>query len=367
MKVMTILGTRPEIIRLSCVLPELDRFCQHTLVHTGQNYDTRLNDIFFNELELRKPDINLGIQSITPGEQIGKIISDIEGVLVTIKPDKVLILGDTNSGLVAIIAKRMGITVCHMEAGNRCFDDNVPEEVNRRIIDHCSDVHMPYTERSRSNLLREGIASDKIFVTGNPINEVLNKYADKIDNSNILDTMGLKTKGYFLVEVHRAETVDHRDRLMKILECLSYLSNKYYIPIIYSVHPHTKDRIASFNIQPYTGIRMCEPFGLFDFVALELNAKCVLTDSGTVPEECTILKVPCVTVRDVTERPETIECGSNILAGVLPKGIESAIDVALSGEPSCWVPPAGYTDKDVSSKVIKIILGYGAIVNHQPH
>ncbi len=356
MKVMTILGTRPEIIRLSRIIPKLDELCQHILVHTGQNFDPRLSDIFFRELKLRQPDHHITSYATTISGHIAKVFTDVEMIIDKHQPDKVLILGDTNSGLTAIIIKRKGIPVYHMEAGNRCFDDRVPEEVNRHIIDHCSDIHMPYTERSRTNLLREGISSHKIYVTGNPIHEVIEYYSEQINSSNILQTLDIKAKGYFLVEVHRSETVDNKDRLIKIMKCLSNLSNKYHTPIIYSMHPHTKDRIASFNIQPYTGIRICEPFGLFDFVALELNAKCVLTDSGTVPEECTILNIPCVTLREVTERPEIIECGSNILAGVLPEGIKSAVNVALSSDP-CWTPPDGYTDKDVSSKVIRLILG----------
>ncbi len=356
MKVMTILGTRPEIIRLSRIIPKLDKLCEHILVHTGQNFDPRLSDIFFDELKLRQPDHHIESWTTTISGHIAKAVTNVEMIIDKQKPDKVLILGDTNSGLSAIVAKRKGIPVYHLEAGNRCFDDVVPEEVNRRIIDHCSDVLMPYTERSRANLLREGISSHKIFVTGNPIHEVIENYSEQIDNSNILTTLDIKTKKYFLATAHRAETVDDKDRLVSLLKGLERVGCKYDMQVIFSLHPRTKDKLETHNIKPGEHIRLCEPLGFFDFVALELNAKCIITDSGTVQEECCIYKVPCVTVRDVTERPETIECGSNILAGVLPNGIESALKVALMEKP-CWVPPDGYLDKNVSDKVVKIILG----------
>jgi len=356
LKVMTILGTRPEIIRLSRIIPKLDELCQHILVHTGQNFDPRLSDIFFAELKLRQPDHHITSYTTTISGHIAKAVTDVEMIIDKHRPDKVLILGDTNSGLSAIVAKRKGILVYHMEAGNRCYNDVVPEEVNRRIIDHCSDVLMPYTERSRANLLREGISSHRIFVTGNPIHEVIEYYSEQIDNSNILVTLDIKTKGYFLVTSHRAETVDDRDRLLALLEGLEHIGCEYNIPIIFSLHPRTRDKLNTHNIKPGEHIRLCEPLGLFDFVALELNAKCVITDSGTVQEECCIYQVPCITVRDVTERPETIECGSNILAGVLPDGMISALKVALMEKP-CWVPPDGYLDKNVSAKVVKILLG----------
>jgi len=354
MKVMTILGTRPEIIRLSRVIPKLDSLCSHILVHTGQNYDDRLNDIFFKELGVRQPDYCLGVNESDFSRQIGKLLPAVAQVILGEKPDKVLILGDTNSGLTAIIAKRMGIPVFHMEAGNRCFDDRVPEEVNRRIIDHCSDILMPYTERSRTNLLREGIESRCIYVIGNPIYEVVEFYSNQVKSSKIINKLGLKKHGYFLVTAHRSESVDNIKHLQDIVIGLEAIQKKYELPVIYSLHPHTSDRMRKYNLIP-TNIRLAPPFGFFDFIALEQNALCVITDSGTVQEECSIFKIPNITIRGTTERPETIECGSNILAGIEPDGMVRAVAVALEGGHG-WNSPVGYQEGNVSSKVVKIVL-----------
>lgn len=358
MKIMTILGTRPEIIRLSRVIEKLDRFSDHVLVHTGQNYDPNLNDIFFAELSVRKPDHYLGVRGETFGEQIGKIIAASEQVLLQEKPDRLLLLGDTNSSLSAVVAKRMGIGVYHMEAGNRCYDDRVPEEVNRRIIDHSSDVLMPYTERSRANLLREGIAGERIFVTGNPIFEVINHYDPLIRQSDILQRLGIEQGKYFLVTMHREENVDSEMRLRGLLESLELLQSEYQLPVICSVHPRTKNRMQQFGTENANDqIRFSEPFGFFDFIALEKNALCVLSDSGTVQEECCIFGVPNVTLREVTERPETIECGSNILSGNDPNTILSCAHTALEEKPS-WTAPPEYLAENVSSTVARIIRGY---------
>jgi UDP-N-acetylglucosamine 2-epimerase (non-hydrolysing) len=355
MRVMTILGTRPEIIRLSCVIPKLDKLCDHVLINTMQNYDSKLNEIFFTDLGVRTPDQTL--QGRTIGGLLRAFEQNIyqEYVVKGKKPDRVLILGDTNSALTAIIAKRMGIPVYHMEAGNRCFDESMPEEVNRCIIDHCSDVLMPYTERSRSNLLREGIPSHKIFVTGNPIFEVLSYYNARIEASTILADLALERGGYFLVSAHRAETVDGRKRLTDLIRGCVLLKIDYGLPIIFSLHPHTAKNMEEWNIRS-RDIQFYDPFGFFDFVHLERNARCVITDSGTVQEECSIFKVPNVTIRDTTERPETIECGSNILAGIYPEDIQRAVSVALR-DWSGWEPPDGYLDGNVSDKVVNILLG----------
>jgi UDP-N-acetylglucosamine 2-epimerase (non-hydrolysing) len=358
MKVMTILGTRPEIIRLTVIIEKLDRLCEHLLVHTGQNYDPNLNDIFFEQMGVRKPDHYLGVRGDSFAEQIGKIVIESEKVLRGNRPDKLLLLGDTNSSLSAIVAKRMGIAVYHMEAGNRCYDDRVPEEVNRRIIDHCSDVLLPYTERSRHNLLREGIPGERIYVTGNPIYEVIQHYEPQIRQATTLEDLGLKRGGYFLVTMHRAENVDVEERLIGLTAGLDLVQREYGLPVIVSTHPHTRIRLKEFGVRvenPH--LRFVDPFGLFEFITLERNALCVLTDSGTVQEECCIFKVPNVTIRDVTERPETIERGSNILSGAKAGDVLRCVRAVLDQRRD-WTPPPEYLVENVSSIVTRIVLGY---------
>jgi UDP-N-acetylglucosamine 2-epimerase (non-hydrolysing) len=358
MKIMTVLGTRPEIIRLSRVIPLLDQLCEHRLVHTGQNFDPNLSDIFFQQLGIRSPDDYLDVRADSMGKQIGEILSRGEQILLTHKPDRLLLLGDTNSALIAIVAKRLGIPVFHMEAGNRCYDDRVPEETNRRIIDHCSSILMPYTERSRENLLREGIPSQNIYVTGNPIFEVLQYYEDAMKATTIMSTLAVEPRGYFLVTVHRAENVDNKDRLEKLVNGLKALYMKYKLPIICSLHPRTKSKLLQFGLEVEEhNLRFCEPLSFFDFVTLERNAFCVLSDSGTVQEECAIFKVPNVTLRDVTERPETLECGSNMLSGVETDSIMSCVNTVVS-QPHTWIAPFEYTVEDVRSKIAKMLLGY---------
>ncbi len=358
MKIMTILGTRPEIIRLSLVIKKLDKYCNHILVHTGQNFDDNLSSIFFSDLELREPDYYLGVKAGSFGEQIGKIIIETEKVILKEKPDRILILGDTNSGLASIVARRMGIPVFHMEAGNRCFDYHVPEEVNRVIVDHCSTILLPYTYRSKENLMHEGIKNETIYVTGNPIYEVIQYHSKKIENSKILATLNIQPQKYFLVTMHRAENVDDKSRLESILLGLDKISNEYNLPAICSLHPRTKSKIEQFNLRTSNkNIRFSAPLGFFDFIVLEKNALCVITDSGTVQEECCILAVPNITIRDVTERPETIECGSNMLTGISPDSMLKATETVLTNTYE-WVPPTEYLEKNVSSKAVKIILGY---------
>jgi len=356
MKVMTVVGTRPELIRLSCIIPKLDKYCDHIFVHTGQNYDDRLHKIFFNDLGIRKPDYELGIKGNTFGEQIGKILIEGEKVIRKEKPDRILILGDTNSSLISIIAKRMGIPVYHLEAGNRCFDDRVPEEVNRKIIDHCSTILMPYTNRSKENLLREGIPIENIFVTGNPIYEVLQKYSKNIDKSDVLIELGLKQKKYFLATFHREENVDIKKRLQKIISAFEKLQKEYGYPIICSTHPRTKNRMETMNVSSKNmDVRFLQPLSFFNFVKLEKKAFCVLTDSGTVQEECCIFHIPNVTIRDTTETPETIECGSNVLSGVDNKIILDSVNIAVNEE-NIWEVPKEYLQNNTSSNVIKIVL-----------
>ena len=315
MKIVTVLGTRPEIIRLSLLIPKLDAHSQHLLIHTGQNSAESLSDIFFAELGLRAPDHHLAIVEADFARQVGRILAACHDLFTSERPDRLLILGDTNSALSAIVAKRLGIRVYHMEAGNRCFDPRVPEEVNRRIVDHVSDVLMPYTERSRQNLLREGFAADRVYVIGNPIYEVMQANAAAIDNSPILARLGLNRRGYFLVTLHRAENVDLPDRLAGFARALQAIGERYRQPVIVSTHPRTRSRLPGEVMAGNGLVRFLEPFGFVDFVALEKHARCVLTDSGTVQEECAILGIPTVTLRDVTERPETLECGSNMLTG----------------------------------------------------
>ncbi|MHC4570812.1 MAG: non-hydrolyzing UDP-N-acetylglucosamine 2-epimerase [Planctomycetota bacterium] len=357
MKVLTILGTRPEVIRLSCIIAKLDELCDHVVVHTGQNYDFNLNDIFFQQLGVRKPDHFLGAKG-TFGEQIGTILAKIEKVLGDEKPDKFLVLGDTNSSVGAIMAKRMRIPVYHMEAGNRCYDARVPEEVNRRIIDHSSDVLLPYTERSRANLLREGIPGERIYVTGNPIYEVIQHYDAQIRRSSILKELSLKVGRYFLVTMHREENVDVKERLAGVIRALGMLQKEYDVPVIVSTHPRTKRRMEEFEIsESNKKIHFMPPFGFFEFITLERNAFCVLSDSGTVQEECAIFKVPTVTIRDVTERPETIECGSNMLSGAETETVVECVRSVLALKKE-WTAPREYLVDDVSDTVIKILMGY---------
>jgi UDP-N-acetylglucosamine 2-epimerase (non-hydrolysing) len=357
MKIMTFLGTRPEIIRLSRIIPRLDALGEHVLVHTGQNFDPALSDVFFQELGVRAPDHYLGAQG-SLGQQVATILAEGERLMRAEKPDRFLVLGDTNSALAAIMAKRLAIPVYHMEAGNRCYDDRVPEEVNRRIIDHSSDVLMPYTERSRQNLLREGIAGQRVYVTGNPINEVIQHYSEQIERSTCLAALGLEAGQYFLVTMHRAENVDLEARLHGLVAGLQRVQQVYGLPVIISTHPRTRAKLEAFGVASDNAeVRFLPPFGFFDFIRLERHARCVLSDSGTVQEECAIFGVPNVTLRDVTERPETIECGSNILSGADPESIVGCVRAVLAQQ-ARWTPPPEYVVPEVTSTVVKIVLGY---------
>lgn len=358
MKIAALFGTRPEIIRLSQVIRTLDGLCELTLVHTGQNYDPNLSDVFFRELGVREPDIHFGIRAADFGEQAGLIVSRSFAALRTLQPDRLLVLGDTNSGLAALAAARLGIPVYHMEAGNRCYDDRVPEEVNRRVIDACSSVLLPYTHRSKENLVREGVDRSRIFVTGNPIFEVLNSVEAQISASDALDRLGLQGGRYLLATVHRAENVDIPARLNGILEGLARVARFHDDPVVVSLHPRTADKLDRFGMRSTAGqFKLLPPLGFFDFVRLEKSARCVLSDSGTVQEECCIFGIPNVTLRDVTERPETIECGSNVLAGADPDRIEQAARLVLAQQPG-WKPPAEYLERSVAATVGRIMLGY---------
>lgn len=360
MKVLTIFGTRPEIIRLSLIIRELDNKCEHLTLHTGQNYHQNLSDVFIQDLGLPKPDVHLNIRSDKFGEQIGQILAGVDDALVRFRPDKVLILGDTNSALSAIVAARRGIPVYHMEAGNRCYDNRVPEEINRRIVDHSSSVLLPYTYRSKENLVREGIERERIFVTGNPIKQVIDHFDDEIESSSILSDIDIRPSEYFLVTLHRAENVDLPERLSSFFESFQRISQKFLKPLIVSLHPRTAAKCKQFGIDAGgEDIRLLEPLRLFDFIKVEKNALAVLTDSGTVQEECCIFGVPNVTLRDVTERPETIECGSNVLSGADPDSIVRCLEHALANRAS-WTPPPEYLAENVSRVVCNILLSDSA-------
>jgi UDP-N-acetylglucosamine 2-epimerase (non-hydrolysing) len=357
-KLLTVFGTRPEIIRLSAIVRTLDRFCDQVLVHTGQNYDPSLSDIFLRELSFRTPDINLGVHAHDFARQTGEILTRFGDTLASVRPDRLLVLGDTNSGLCAIVAARAGVRVYHLEAGNRCYDKRVPEEINRRIIDHASDVLLPYTHRSKENLMREGIERERIFVVGNPIYEVLTEHSEQIAARPILADLELEPNGYVLATLHRAENVDLADRLQMLLAGLERVHRELALPVVVSLHPRTRNRIATFGLQPpAAGVRLIDPLGFFDFVALEQQARCVISDSGTVQEECSIFRRPNVTIRDVTERAETIECGSNILSGAEPDAIARAVRIALDLSTG-WDPPTEYLARHVSDTVTKIVLGF---------
>lgn len=364
MKIVTLFGTRPEIIRLSRVIDRIDQHGDQILVHTGQNHDPNLSDIFFRDLGVRTPDVHLGVQAASFAEQAAQILIRSAEVLERERPDRLLILGDTNSGLASVVAARLGIPVFHMEAGNRSYDDRIPEEINRRIIDHCSNVLMPYTHRSKEALVREGIERRRIYVIGNPIFEVLQHYGTQIDRSGVLRRLELREKEFFLVTLHRAENVDEPERLRAFLDGLTRIVEAFDKPMIVSVHPRTGEKLARFGLAPSSErIRMLPPLGFFDFVRLEKAAFCALSDSGTVQEECCIFGVPNVTLRDVTERPETLECGSNILTGADPERMETAVRIATTR--AAWEIPPEYVVRSVSQTVAKIVLGYNFALDHE--
>jgi UDP-N-acetylglucosamine 2-epimerase (non-hydrolysing) len=358
LRIVTILGTRPEIIRLSVLIRKLDRLAdRHVLVHTGQNFTPSLSAIFFEQLGLRAPDLLLDDRKETIGGQLSVMFGSVEQLLRIERPDRVLVLGDTNSALCALVAERMGIPVVHMEAGNRCFDLNVPEEKNRRIIDAVSTYNLPYTENSKQNLLREGFPVQRIFRSGNPIFEVIQHYEEQIGCSPVLTRLGLASGQYMLATIHRAENVDDPAVLADIMQGLSWTAEEHQLPLICSLHPRTRSRLTEEvrgNIHPL--IELHEPFGFFDFVHLEKHACLALTDSGTVQEECCIFGVPTVTVRQSTERPETVDCGSNVVAGLKPERIRSAARIMMSLH-GAWKCPEGYLEENVSDKVAKFVLG----------
>ena len=358
MKVLTILGTRPEIIRLSKIIPKLDKYCDHIIVHTGQNYDYELDKIFFNTLKIRKPDYYLNARG-TFAKQIAIIFEKLEEILIKEKPDRFLVLGDTNSSLGGVVAKRLMIPVFHMEAGNRCYDENVPEEVNRRIIDHSSSILLPYSNRSCENLLSEGISRNRIYVTGNPIYEVIKSNLKKISLSRILKQFKLKNSSYFLLTLHRQENVDDPGQLLKFITLLKVIIKKFNNKnIIWPIHPRTKNLLGRLKINLDKKIILSKPLNFFDFVKLEENSFCVLTDSGTVQEECAILKAPCVVLRNTTERQETLETGAVLINYDNETTIFKNIQISIKDKKIDDSIPAEYLVKNVSDRVLNIILSH---------
>lgn len=366
MKVATIVGTRPEIIRLSRVMAALDRHFEHVVVHTGQNYDYELNQIFFDDLELRAPDHFLEAAGATPAETIGLVIARADAVLRDVRPDAVLILGDTNSCLAAISAKRLKIPIFHMEAGNRCFDQRVPEEINRRIVDHTADINLPYSTISRDYLLAEGLPPDRVIKTGSPMYEVLQHYRPKIDASTILRTLELEPSRYFVVSCHREENVDVPGRLSKLLSVLNGLASTFDMPVIVSTHPRTQRRLDGEERQLDPRVRLLKPLGFSDYVHLQLKAKASLSDSGTITEESSILNFPAVNLRDAHERPEGMEEGSVMMTGLEWDRIREALGILESqerGDGRTLRLVSDYAMPNVSEKVVRLILSYTDYVN----
>lgn len=366
MKVMTVIGTRPEIIRLSAVIKACDKYFNHILVHSGQNWDYALNGIFFKELELRKPNFYLDAVGENLGETIGNIIARSFKLFEKVKPDALLVLGDTNSALSAISAKRLKIPIFHMEAGNRCFDQNVPEETNRKIVDHISDINLPYTEHSRRYLLSEGIRKEHIFVTGSPMPEVLNNCSDSIKGSNVLTELKLKRDKFILVSAHREENIDIEENFMNLVNSLNSVAEEFKLPIIYSTHPRSWEKIEEKKIVFNPLIRKLKPFGFIDYNKLQQNAFCVLSDSGTLSEESAILNFPAVLIRTSTERPEVLDKGSIIIGGIKSEEVIQSVYTAVElfrELDNKDILPIDYRDTNVSMKIVKIIQSYTKIVN----
>ncbi len=361
MKVITIVGTRPEIIRLSRIIHKLDTFTEHILVHTGQNYDYELNKIFFDELGIRAPDFFLEAAGETAAATIGNIIIKTDEILEKVKPDALLILGDTNSSLSVIPAKRRKIPIFHMEAGNRCYDQRVPEETNRKIVDHTSDINMPYSSIAREYLLKEGFPAEQVIKTGSPMYEVLEFYKENIKDSGVLERLHLESRKYFVVSTHREENVDEEKRLGAIVDILNKLCEKYNLPIILSTHPRTRKRLVSFGIQLHPLVQAMKPLGFFDYIKLQTDAYCVISDSGTITEESSILNFPAINMRESHERPEGMEEGVAIMTGLVVKRVLEAIPVSVSmktGNERSVQLVSDYFSPNVSDKVLKIILSY---------
>lgn len=368
LKVMTIVGTRPEIIRLSRLIPKLDQHCDHVLVHTGQNYDYELNEVFFSDLGIRKPDTFLEAAGATAAETIGQVIMAADKAIEQHQPEALLLLGDTNSALAAIAAKRRKIPIFHMEAGNRCFDFRVPEEINRRIVDHTADIHLPYSEIARDYLLREGLPPDQVIKTGSPMREVIEHYMPGIEASDVLARLGLTQQHYFVVSSHREENVDSPENLTKLFAILNALAERYQEPVIVSTHPRTRKRMDALGLTAHPLVQFLKPFGFLDYVKMQTQARAVLSDSGTITEESSILNFPALNLREVHERPEGFEEAAVIFVGM-------SVDRVMQGLSILETQPRGterslrlvtdYAPNNVSDKVLRIIQSYTDFVNRK--
>ena len=366
MKVMTRVGTRPEVIKLCRVIVKLDSHFRHILVHTGQNHDYELNQVFFNQLEIRKPDHFLNVVGATLGETIGRILARAYEVMVLEQPDAVLLLGDTNSCLAAIVAKRLKIPIFHMEAGNRCFDQRVPEELNRKIVDHASDMNLTYSDHARDYLLREGLPPDRVIKTGSPMYEVLSHYQPMIERCDVLGALKLQPEDYFVVSAHREENVDSERHFRKLIELLEAVAETYCRRIVFSVHPRTRVRIESGNVRLPTLVELHKPFGFFEYVRLQTQARAVLSDSGTITEESSILNFPAVNIREAHERPEGMEEGAVMMTGLERERVLQALDILETqprGSERCLRMVNDYDVFNVSEKVLRIIVSYTDYVN----
>jgi len=366
-KVLTIVGTRPEIIKLSRVIHVLDKYTEHILVHSGQNYDYELNEVFFQQLQIRKPDYFLDAAGESVAKTIGNIIAKSEAVITKEKPDAFLLLGDTNSCLSAITAKRLKIPVFHMEAGNRCFDQRVPEEINRKIVDHISDINLVYTEHARRYLLAEGIRPETIIKTGSPMKEVLNHYLPQIEASKVLETLNLQTQNYFIVSAHREENIDNDRNFFDLIHSLNAVAEIYQRPVIVSTHPRTQKKMERTGHSEMSHhIRFLKPLGFFEYIKLQMNAKCVISDSGTITEESSILNFPAVTVRQAHERPEGMDDGTLIMCGLKPENVIESINIVTShykSDERLFALVKDYDTENVSKKMLRIILSYTEYVN----
>jgi UDP-N-acetylglucosamine 2-epimerase len=366
LKVMTIVGTRPEIIRLSRLIAKLDQYCEHTLVHTGQSYDFELNEVFFRDLGVRKPDVFLDSAAPTPAETIGRVIAAADRAMEQYKPDCLLVLGDTNSGLCVISAKRRKIPIFHMEAGNRCFDFRVPEEINRRIIDHTSDVNLPYSTIARDYLLREGLPPDLVIKTGSPIYEVLTHYRDRIDGSDVLARLELASDSFFVVSAHREENIDSPVNFASLVNVLNTVAEEHDLPLVVSTHPRTRKKVEAEGVKFHQHVRLLKPLGFFDYVKLQCEARAVLSDSGTVSEESSILNFPALNLRQAHERPEAIEEGAVMMVGLSVDRVRQGLNILRSqsrGAQRSLEEVADYRAPNVSEKVLRILHSYTDYVN----
>ncbi len=364
-KVMTVVGTRPELIRLSEVIRKADLYFDHIFVHTGQNYDKRLNHIFYEDLGIRQPDYYLGVAGENPGQTIGNIIAKTYELMAELKPNALLILGDTNSALSALAAKRLKIPIFHMEAGNRCFDENLPEETNRRIVDHIADVNLPYTEHARRYLIAEGIRKEHIYVTGSPMKEVILAHQKEIDSSRVLQTLGLESGCYIVLSAHREENIDHEKHFINLMNAVNGMAEAYQMPVIYSLHPRSAKFVKQRNFKFHSFVRPMPPFNFTDYSALMKNAYCVVSDSGTMPEEAAVSHFPAVCIRTSTERPEALDRGCFVIGGITEEFLLQSVSMAvkMSEQGDYGMPVPDYESEHVSSTVIRLIQSYVPIID----